>query len=647
MIWQFKLDNQVVNDPAGWESVEHQLKFDREMRIYRSEFSVDVIFDSDGYDYLLRIDELGICNKVLVNVYKDCDGSGTFVEWFEGYIFIVDIEFDPVECTARAPIQDNSWTTRIAANKSIKAYPNVAFSKNQDAITAATNRNIDFFRPSDGVFPGTYDDIETYLVFDVFTFLVAFMTDNEMTFTSSLFDAGGALEGLCLTTGNAIRDPGNTGYAPFVSFEELFLNMHKLFNLAMYIDLSGAKPDLVIETTDTVRNVPGSPIAFDNLDNMKRTYMTELLYSKVLTGSEETQSDDGGTFAFADVRYLSFKKEEFHLAGECNIDNSLDLVKTYIIDSNVIEDVLINAIEDHDETVFIVETDFDHGGNDHATAFDTFDPGGSPPAPSVYNEGLTTKQSIADYWQPQGLANDLTLLLGDGNDGFEAKLSADIGLTVSLVRNPAATGLELATVVSDPNANYNNVTYYYDAPSDGFYRFALDIEMDNFVYVPVTSESYDIEFTIERMDNLNVFIEDRTYTNNGFSGTSISDSFQPAGFYADAGDRFYVGCNIISTGIGPFGSADVDAATTFRTLQTETGGGTYATFDIEEYRVKRWQFKTVLSQNDWETIQAAPNDAITINLGSTPADDETVFIEELKYIPETGEAEFTVINSNN
>ena len=82
----------------------------------------------------------------------------------------------------------------------------------------------------------TYDHTfaNIYPVGDAFRYLVEWMSDNQMTCSSLLFDTGGDLYGT-IVTGKELST--SVSASPEISFYDLFTEMNKLFNIAMYVDL--------------------------------------------------------------------------------------------------------------------------------------------------------------------------------------------------------------------------------------------------------------------------------------------------------------------------------------------------------------------------------------------------------------------------
>ncbi|MEM7036477.1 MAG: hypothetical protein AAF570_05800, partial [Bacteroidota bacterium] len=543
MYWRFFLNGTQFEDPVNWNGAKFNIKLDRERMMYKFGYTTDVEFPGTAAGYI-KTQTSGICDPLDVLVEKRASKREPWTTFMQGLVFPTDMLWDVNFCKVRVRILDNSLSSRLFNNWNVKAHLHIDKSKNGETIPTPANQRIDFFIPQNGLY-GTKDNVQTYKVYDALKFLVSYCSDGKMDFHSDYFGPGGAKEGLCISTGAALRNPGLEGYAPYLSFGRLYTDLRKKYNLIGYQDHSGPVPVLRIEPLPDTRQSL-SNILYEAVPGMKQDYASELAYAKVLTGSGTTQDDDGGGFTFPDITYFSHKAEEFHMLGECNLDQTLDLRGTLVIDSNVIEDVLVNGNDSHDTDVFLVETDLPTA--DHATRYLTFAQGAT--FPGVYNVGLTTSALMANNWEGY-IPSSLAQFVGDGQDGFSAQLAADIPTASGvLVRNPVATPLELANETSDPNGNYDNAAFMYEAPVSGYYRFGVDIRLNSIVINPPSTDSWNVQFTVERFTSTGVFVEAKTFNENGITDPTFSFDWQPGGFYGDANDRFYVGCLIETVGAG-------------------------------------------------------------------------------------------------
>jgi hypothetical protein len=646
MRWTIELDGNPYDLPNNWQAVEFTIKFDRELRIYTGEFSTDFEFTGTAFDYI-NTAAASLCTEIDVEIFWGCDFSETQSSVFEGKIFIVDCLFDVDYCTVKAPVQDASWNSIINSNKAIKAHLDVARSKNDVAITTPTNKTIDFFDAQTAgptVYPGAVSLIEAYLVDEAFEFMVDFVSDGGLQYSSSLFGAGGDMEGLCLTTGAAINAGSSaTGNAPYISFVDLFTEMDKLFNLAMRFDLSTAPPTLIVDKTDDIKNPDAlSAVYLEEVKGAKQSYATDLMYSVVNTGSETTQDDSGGTYAFPDIVYLSHKNEEFHVLGDCNIDNTLDLVNQWIIDSNVIEDIVTNKvggtpITDYDSNVIIVETEL--------PATNNCLPDGTFSTHSVYNMGLSTRDLFFNYWGGR-IPNDLAQYLGNGNDEFRAQRTATlavVGPNANVSENPFSTPDDFTPPNTDPNNRFNTANMRYTPVTAGYYTMFSELRIRNFT--STSTPVLRITMNFARYNSLVFLQETKSVVVEIDDNATLN--IQPPGFYMDANDFIVADINLLDVSPGPKTiSCDLTTDSWIACIETENGGGAYQTYDPEEYPVVLYEFQYPIPVGTFETWLANPQSQFRFNTGNG-ANDIECFIEELKYTPQKQLCDLTVITQNN
>lgn len=649
MQWEIDLDSTTYQLPNNWQNVEFTIKYDRDMRIYTGSFSTDFEFTGDAYTYLMGLADSSVCSVVDVDVKWGCDFDTTPTTIFTGKIYIVDIEFNLEKCTAKAPVHDDSWNSLISNNKNIKAHLDVPRSKNDTTITVPTNQTINFFNPATGGYGGTPGGVEAYLVHEAFEFLIDFMSDGNLQYSSTLFGAGGALEGLCICTGAAINNGVGTGFAPYISFYDLFKEMYKLFNIAIRVNTSTSPPTVIIEREDIIKEPEAlSAVYLTNVRNVRQSYATDLMYSLIHAGSSTTQDDQGGTFAFPDVVYLSHKAEEFHLLGDCNVDAQLDLVNTWIIDSNVIQDVAVNAVTTYDDDVFIIETDLP--GSSNCTQNGTLFAG-----VWVYNVGLTTRDLMINYWL-NALPNDIVQFLGNGNDEFRAQRTADLAVTgpnANVTQNPFQTPDDFTPPNQDPNGRFRKPgdpasgtepNYAYYVAATGYYVMYAEIWIRNFTYTTL-SPNLQVTVSFYRYNAAAVLQETKTVVTS--VNADIIIQAQPTGFYATATDYIVVGVQAqdISPGVKDI-SCTITDDSFVQCIQAENGGGVFQTFDLDKYYVKVFNFEKPVPVDTFETWMGAPHRQFRFNIGSDSANDKEGFIEELVYTPQKQRAQLTVIGRN-
>ena len=606
---RFKLDAALVTDPLNWKETQITVNRDEDTDGIVWEVSSEYVFgnrNSGAYSTLRTAYDADPCDSFDFELEYACGGAALSTLW-EGVLYVADIEWNLRRCEARAKITDTSYIAKIQANRGIKVLIGVGRSKNDVSYTGATQQSIALFRPDTGTYPGGYN-VEAYTVADALEDIVAFCTDDTVTFTNNVTE----LDSLVLMTGEAMNNhTSGIDYPPEISFDDLFSEIKKLYPIGFKIDTSLATPDFVVDSLDDLYDTT-SAVSITNTRWVTESVLTERLYDRVRIGSTTTQKDESGTYQWPALRWISQKQESFHLAGQCNTANAFDLLNTILIfDSNVVERVVMGVVSgpkvtDFDDDTFIIETDLP--GTSQAKQSDVFSPGS---VPVVYNRELANDKVAPRY---EGvIPNDLLLFLGSGNDYCDVERTASTthAATASVILFP----VDYDTENSDPGGNFDNTpgNYDYTAPQNGVYGVTTMCRVDA---ITRTASSGDpvITIRIKRFDSgatlRATFADSATVT-----GSFLEFNFQPPAFYMDASDYFQVEYEVAWDGGGPFVGSTFDInGGTMEVVEAVTGGGIYATFDIDDARIISYEFECPLAQSDWDTIFANQEQAITVTL---------------------------------
>jgi hypothetical protein len=517
---------------------------------------------------------------------------------------------------------------------------------------------MDFFTPSTGVYDKT--NRECFKVYDCLGMLIRFMSDDTMTFDSVTFGTGGEFEDYWLLTGYSLRTTlSRPGFdVPVISFGDLFRELDKRFNIAFYLDFSGAKPKMWIEAESLVYTT-GIQTTLTNVKDIEKSVRMDRMYAKIKIGNQTYQESESGTFSWPDVTFFNHWEEEFHLLGDNNTDAELDLSCEYISGHNIIEDVLVNSVNDYDEDIFLVEAD---AGTGQAVQYDLFNLGAGPYS---YNRKITNSEIAPRHLK--GISNSLALYLGNGNDGFEATRTANTTSAFDF----AFTLWDYDNEVSDPNNNYDNTAtnYKYTVPTTGFYRFQVDTNLR--LGSVAISADWDLDIEVRRYDSFSVLVETRAVTLNFVSdgnlganvfsnsdpnncvvtkGNALLGSpvpftiiWQPLGYYADATDYFQVYIKATTNAGSVVWYLDGGR---YQTTENENGGGTYQVSDPNEARVIEYLFTAPMSLSQYRLLQADPKDLIAFT-GNPSGETNYGWIEQITYKPEKGIAEIQLITSIN
>jgi len=185
-MFKFYLDNQLVSDPINWADFEENIVRDDIVKGLFPKYEIKLNFNGNGFAYLYEQKRVyGFCKIVQLRIDMKCS-SGNYDAYFNGYIFISDVDFNRGTCIAECPVIDDNYAARIFNNKAIKTYLDTGKSKSGSDIPAATYYDIQVFSPQDAGYLA--DTRRLIFLYDAFKFLVDFMTDGRVGFESEYLD---------------------------------------------------------------------------------------------------------------------------------------------------------------------------------------------------------------------------------------------------------------------------------------------------------------------------------------------------------------------------------------------------------------------------------------------------------------------------
>jgi len=632
------LDGTEYTGVSGFDDFEELVERDKDIRGLILSYPIELTFFGDAYDYIVgQLDTGGFCQTIEVLIQERCSETGVYEDDINGLMFLADNSFirNETECTIRVKVADNNYGAKIKNNKNIQATLSVPFSKNGVAITACPVTQVAMFRPSNGVAVAVR---YCYDIVDAFRYLVSFMTDGEVEFISDYLDSltinsqGSTVQGIALVTGLELRAAGHTD-APDISFRELFDEVNKKFNIGFTIEDNNGTPRMRIEDDAYFYNTGISFIA-DKIPKLESSFDPELLYSSIKLGSSNTATYDNTDHSLPPIQFLTFLEEQYTVQGTCNIDKELDLVSDFIIDHNIIEELIETNTtnEDYDDEVIMIQYYLSGASPTATQGFYTTSSGAFP---ALYNEILTNR-IVARTWNVQG---DVAKYLGNGNDEFYAERTSSSAVVTHLTlltdtTNPYPFENDSVAPGTDPNNRYNNSTYRYTSPQNGVYGFQFTVNMD----VTFLGSSATIEISAERYSAANVLLETFLvfsypvlFGSNGYAGDA--EFFLVTGEYVRIKSAV-TGSKIQFRYVGGL----------FTCVASTTGGGIYEEKDADEYYVRKYEFEYPISKDDFDTIKADLSKGFTI--GKDSSNTMTAWIRKLSRKKKGGLATIEMITNN-
>jgi len=628
---RFYLDGAEYENPHLWETLQERFYFSDVIGGYLLEVTGSVEWNGGAYAYLRSLFLSGLCETVDVLITDKC-ADGTEKNIFTGLIFISDVEFELISCTAIVEFVDNSFISKIDNNKSIKMYLGVDRSKNDIDISAfnTPQTNIALRSKTNAA---DITNAKGWRIFDAFKMLIAFMTDGTVDFVSDFFDYSGSGTDdtafyTVLMCGEEIRTSSGD-ISPYISYEDFYNDINKIFNLAFSVENTTGTPTVRIEPKSYFKQ---SSVVnyFENPAELKQRISKERLYAKVKFGSAQVAT----VFTYLpDVLFNGFEQEEYHLLGECNSQAILDLqLSELITDTNIIQDVLPSGTGNtsYDDNNFLIVLDSSNVNESYVTIGATT---------YYYNKPLTN-YNVSVYWF-SGIPQSIAQFIGNGDDTFRASFVSTTQTIPTLTQANIIFPDDSTSPNHDVNGNYNTANGRFTAPVQGFYAFRLTQLVSGGVYTSL----------INRYNSLNViqeFIYGGAYvppfvcglTNACGNQTIINNAIYILdytwGMQMDVGDYIEI--------VGePYGPNDgvLHEGTAFECTFAVTGGGIVQNYSSTDMDLVQNNFNQTISCDMWNAIKLSPFETHTITY---PDGVIGGWISEIQRTISTGQAE-VFINS--
>jgi hypothetical protein len=693
---RFKMDGLLIDEvPQGWDELETTVRVDRSLVSARLvTVNTRLTWHRDGYRYLWdRFHSSDGCAQVELRIEEDPHDLGEWNLFYRGYIKLPAAAWSYQPDQVEAPVEDASFYAFLANNKSIKVPLDLQRTKNNLPMTALTDHPVELFESATGNYIQTRP---MYYLDEILAYLVEYLSDGEVAFRSDVLGPGGDLQNYALQSGYRLATGDYQKGTPSFQLGEFLTQLNRNYNLGAELETAGGVPVVRVEPVDFFYQRQAQ-LQLDEVHPVTAEVDTSRLYAKVKVGSSVT--DDAGAFP-EQTRWNGFEEEEYYLLGQCNLDAELDLTRSWVVSSNVIEDI-VGGSSDYDDEVVLVEL-LDRQASPVQALRSQF-LGGTL---YFYNEHLTNR-AVVQRWLggiPQSLAAELGQI---PNATFYARQDlyplafqhrgeyyTGGAAQVATAEEPVQFDNDYTLPSYDTGASpgvYGNLTPQgspvaaadsrFTCPATGLYSFTFRFRLYWFrksSYVgpgfQTAARQFTMRYGFRRYNAANVLVEEDYQpwqTINMGTGTGNSGTPPPCGAYDASGWADYVWGRanwVLVTG---------DYVQVFLEVNTETNPGATCLLGIQDrrwvdYNVASARFYCYYSSNDFgdftETVDANANRNVLLKftapvtypelrglLGNLSGSVEVSlqernyrgWVESLKYDHASNLAEFTLLTSKN
>ena len=575
------LNGNVVDEPLGLAELEEKVYYNSALSMFLNKIDGEVIFIGSGYNELRNLFNTDTCNLSEITIENLDDGLT-----YNGVIFLNDIEWNLSKRQANCTIVSDKYIESIDNNRGVKVQLGITLTKNLEERGTVLQNDITLFNPQGNQDITRYG----YRIFDVFTELVEFVTDDELTFVSDYFDPANGNDAAysVIMTALEVRE-GNHDTTPLISYNNFFDDINKLHNIAGVIEGN----TLRIEPKTYFRQLEDS-VTIENINELTQECNREQFYASIKMGSFKVAENYNYLIKLS---YNGFQKEQFFLEGQCNINNELDLeLRTLITDTNIIQDIQPSTNggsnnSDYDDDIVIINCK----SNNVARA--TL----SPLTSNYYYNQFFTNGSASERWA-ETYPFSIFQLLDSLNPLVRATLTNNQDDTTS----PTGAYFSPNNDVTPPNYDTGNdwqigsilvtPTFttnvgYFEAPSDMVVTVRCDFHVTGFYansriwHVNNLGEIQTAPFLLD------------TNPLAGFNQTFVFINFHHVvggtTFYMPSGTRLYV----------EVGVNTIHAGGTIEIIQTGAHGGVYEVVNSNNAYISKTSFDYPIDAQTWQTIR--------------------------------------------
>ena len=341
------LDSILITDPVGGIDdfvLTLERTFDSD-NLFREFTETTLTFTGEAFNYLCQVLQADYCAKVPITV--EINGE----QIFEGQIIVSFGTLNLTKRTFETQIVDTSYRGLIRERV-----------KNEIALNSILTVGCEELDPLPVIDIPMVDinnnfvrNVQAYDVYEVFKFLVASISDNQVAFQSTYLQQ----IPFAITNGYNISGTDNGipyKQYPLISFEKLYQVFRNLRTLYASLEVVAGQPTIIMEQEGYFfENTSSGYTLTEYPHDTTITVDEERIYSVVEIGSEDFDNESTNN-AFSNLKVNGWSKRRLNTCG-CvfDKDNTEDLTVDWIIDSGKIMDTLAN--QDADDEIFIIQID--------------------------------------------------------------------------------------------------------------------------------------------------------------------------------------------------------------------------------------------------------------------------------------------------
>lgn len=530
MAFKFYLDGQLTDQPMNDTDLSTSVRRDNNLSNLTITQDVEIEFNANnllnpgeisGYQYLYdKFFDPG-CSEIGIEIYEQIDDTNMIL-FYVGIIKVPSIKIDFQRLVAKTKIQDNNYYSFINNNRNVPVNLAAEKSKSLIDVTPINQYDCDLFNSVNGVYYSTVGEyFKGYKVYDAFDIIIRAISDNRITFQSNYL-ANLTEIPFIFSWGDLRNVNVSRGYN--ITFETLFEEINKIYSLFYYVDTTDPmNPILRIENYDSSFN-GGVVYSFTDIKELNVGYDLSNYVSDIDVGSQLVTIGTAGNYPFTnDFLYDGWEIKNVYPQGQCNVNTKLNLVNSFGIHNNTIQDLVVMNTGEYKGEYFLIVCDNVDDVNFTAVAiqYDPFNAGDF-----FYNFPLNNYNKLQRH--STKFTSNLGNFLNLGQQNFRALkgnnstadtlyqgvgpsspyLMPNIGGIFSSTGNNLEATNESTLGGFDTNNNYNPTTWLYTAPLDGEYSFAMQLKVNisGLGAAVAQGEFYKIDIYLVASTGLGAFI---------------------------------------------------------------------------------------------------------------------------------------------